>query len=83
MAAVNAINTNTINAISLSNYGYYPGIINDFKKAFKVCDFIMTPTTPTSAFTFGAKTKDPLKMYLEDYFLEIEKEYEEIEELLS
>jgi len=44
-------------------------IINDFKKAFKVCDFIMTPTTPTSAFTFGAKTKDPLKMYLEDYFL--------------
>jgi len=44
-------------------------IINEFNKAFKLCDCIMTPTTPTSAFTFGAKTKDPLKMYLEDYFL--------------
>ncbi|MCX6792622.1 MAG: Asp-tRNA(Asn)/Glu-tRNA(Gln) amidotransferase subunit GatA [Candidatus Falkowbacteria bacterium] len=44
-------------------------IINEFNKAFKACDIIMTPTTPSSAFAFGSKTKDPLKMYLEDYFL--------------
>lgn len=44
-------------------------IIAEFNKAFKVCDVIMTPTTPSSAFAFGAKSKDPLKMYLEDYFL--------------
>jgi len=44
-------------------------IINEYAKAFKNCDVIMTPTTPTPAFTLGAKTKNPLSMYLEDYFL--------------
>ncbi len=43
------------------------GIEADFEKAFKSCDLIMTPTTPTPAFKIGAK-KNPLAMYLEDIF---------------
>lgn len=31
-------------------------------------DFIITPTTPNSAFKFGQKSKDPVEMYLEDIF---------------
>lgn len=31
-------------------------------------DFIITPTTPTTAFKFGEKTKDPVAMYLADIF---------------
>ena len=43
------------------------GIIENFNQAFKKCDVIITPTTPTPAFKFGAK-KNPLAMYLEDIF---------------
>ncbi len=43
-------------------------IREDFNQAFKSCDLILTPTTPTTAFKIGAKTKDPLEMYLEDIF---------------
>lgn len=39
----------------------------DFDQAFKKCDLIITPSTPSSAFKFGAK-KNPLAMYLEDIF---------------
>lgn len=42
-------------------------ISSDFAEAFKGCDFIVTPSTPSSAFKIGAK-KDPLSMYLEDVF---------------
>ncbi len=31
-------------------------------------DFILTPTTPNSAFEFGQKSADPVEMYLEDIF---------------
>jgi aspartyl-tRNA(Asn)/glutamyl-tRNA(Gln) amidotransferase subunit A len=31
-------------------------------------DFILTPTTPGTAFEFGGKDGDPVKMYLEDIF---------------
>lgn len=41
-------------------------IRNDYDNAFKLCDLIVTPTTPSVAFKIGAKTKDPLEMYLED-----------------
>ncbi|MCK9273591.1 MAG: Asp-tRNA(Asn)/Glu-tRNA(Gln) amidotransferase subunit GatA [Syntrophales bacterium] len=40
----------------------------DFDDAFKVCDVILTPTTPTPAFKIGEKTDDPLQMYLSDVF---------------
>ncbi len=40
----------------------------DFEKAFKEVDVILTPTTPKPAFKIGEKTGDPLQMYLEDVF---------------
>jgi len=41
---------------------------NDFDEAFKTCDVIMTPVTPTPAFNIGEKMDDPLQMYLCDIF---------------
>jgi len=40
----------------------------DFDEAFKMCDAIITPTAPTTAFKIGAKTEDPLQMYLSDIY---------------
>jgi aspartyl-tRNA(Asn)/glutamyl-tRNA(Gln) amidotransferase subunit A len=42
-------------------------IKRDFDKAFRYCDVILTPTTPTPAFAFGAKAT-PYDMYLADVF---------------
>jgi aspartyl-tRNA(Asn)/glutamyl-tRNA(Gln) amidotransferase subunit A len=42
-------------------------ITQDFTEAFQVCDALLTPTTPTTAFKFGQKS-DPLSMYLSDIF---------------
>lgn len=41
-------------------------IRNDFTEAFKQCDAILAPVTPTAAYKKGEKTDDPLKMYLDD-----------------
>jgi len=41
----------------------------DFEEAFKKVDVILSPVTPTTAFTVGANSNDPLAMYLEDIFL--------------
>ncbi|MDD4179293.1 MAG: Asp-tRNA(Asn)/Glu-tRNA(Gln) amidotransferase subunit GatA [Candidatus Margulisbacteria bacterium] len=41
-------------------------IKRDFEKAFKDCDVLLSPTAPTVAFKLGAKTADPLAMYLSD-----------------
>jgi len=43
-------------------------IKNDFEEAFKRCDVIVTPTSPTPAFKIGEKVADPLTMYLSDIF---------------
>ena len=43
-------------------------ISDDFNEAFKECDLIVTPTTPSSAFEIGDKEDDPIKMYLNDIF---------------
>jgi aspartyl-tRNA(Asn)/glutamyl-tRNA(Gln) amidotransferase subunit A len=40
----------------------------DFDHAFKACDVILSPTTPDVAFELGAKSGDPLAMYLCDVF---------------
>ena len=40
----------------------------DFDEAFKLCDVIVTPASPTPAFKIGEKTDDPLQMYLSDIF---------------
>jgi aspartyl-tRNA(Asn)/glutamyl-tRNA(Gln) amidotransferase subunit A len=43
-------------------------IKRDFDQAFEKCDVLLTPTTPGPAFAVGAKTTDPLEMYLQDVF---------------
>ncbi len=59
--------------------GYYDAYYNkaqqvrrlikqDFVEAFKEVDVILGPTAPSPAFKFGAKTKDPVAMYLEDIY---------------
>jgi aspartyl-tRNA(Asn)/glutamyl-tRNA(Gln) amidotransferase subunit A len=42
-------------------------IAEDFRDVFAAVDFVVTPTAPTVAFRLGAKTADPLSMYLNDY----------------
>ena len=63
-------------ALSSGYYDAYYGqaqkvrtkIAQDFAAAFEACDFLVTPTSPTVAFERGARTQDPLAMYLSDYF---------------
>ena len=43
-------------------------IAQDFSAAFQKCDVILGPTAPTMAFAIGAKTDDPVQMYLNDIF---------------
>lgn len=43
-------------------------IKEDFEKAFKEVDIILTPTSPTPAFKIGEKSDDPLQMYLSDIY---------------
>jgi aspartyl-tRNA(Asn)/glutamyl-tRNA(Gln) amidotransferase subunit A len=42
-------------------------ISEDFRNAFERFDLIVTPTSPWTAFELGAKTDDPLAMYLNDF----------------
>ena len=41
-------------------------IRDDFAQAFRQCDALLAPVTPTPAYRLGEKTDDPLKMYLDD-----------------
>jgi aspartyl-tRNA(Asn)/glutamyl-tRNA(Gln) amidotransferase subunit A len=43
-------------------------ISGDFSRAFEQVDVVMGPTTPTPAFELGAKTSDPITMYLNDIY---------------
>ena len=43
-------------------------ISDDFRNAFGKVDVIAGPTTPTPAFKLGAKTDDPITMYLNDIY---------------
>jgi aspartyl-tRNA(Asn)/glutamyl-tRNA(Gln) amidotransferase subunit A len=62
-------------ALSSGYYDAYYGkalkvrtkISEDFRTAFGEFDFIVTPTSPWTAFELGAKTDDPLAMYLNDF----------------
>ncbi|MET0687044.1 MAG: Asp-tRNA(Asn)/Glu-tRNA(Gln) amidotransferase subunit GatA, partial [Solirubrobacteraceae bacterium] len=62
-------------ALSSGYYDAYYGraqqvrtlIARDFATAFERFDLVATPTAPTVAFELGAKTADPLSMYLQDF----------------
>jgi aspartyl-tRNA(Asn)/glutamyl-tRNA(Gln) amidotransferase subunit A len=62
-------------ALSSGYYDAYYGtaqrvrtkIAEDFKTVFERFDFVVTPTSPWTAFELGAKTDDPLAMYLNDF----------------
>ncbi|WP_462321256.1 Asp-tRNA(Asn)/Glu-tRNA(Gln) amidotransferase subunit GatA [Halochromatium sp.] len=43
-------------------------ISDDFRRAFEQVDVVMGPTTPSTAFALGAKTDDPVAMYLNDIY---------------
>ncbi len=43
-------------------------IRRDFEQAFEGCDLLLTPTSPETPFRLGAKSDDPLAMYLSDVF---------------
>ena len=61
-------------ALSAGYYDAYYGkaqrvrtlIIRDFEAAYQDFDVLLAPTAPTTAFALGAKTADPLTMYLND-----------------
>jgi aspartyl-tRNA(Asn)/glutamyl-tRNA(Gln) amidotransferase subunit A len=61
-------------ALSAGYYDAYYGqaqrvrtlIIRDFEAAYAHFDLLLAPTSPTTAFPIGAKTDDPLAMYLSD-----------------
>jgi len=61
-------------ALSAGYYDAYYGqaqrvrtlIIRDFARAYERFDALLAPTSPTTAFELGAKTSDPLAMYLSD-----------------
>jgi aspartyl-tRNA(Asn)/glutamyl-tRNA(Gln) amidotransferase subunit A len=43
-------------------------IARDYAGAFRKCDVIAGPTSPTVAFPLGAKASDPVQMYLSDIY---------------
>ncbi len=43
-------------------------IAQDFARAFGEVDALVGPTSPTAAFPLGAKTSDPITMYLNDIY---------------
>ena len=43
-------------------------IFDEFAEAFNKVDLILTPSAPSAAFELGAKTADPVQMYLNDVF---------------
>ena len=61
-------------ALSAGYYDAYYGqaqrvrtlIIRDFEAAYQDFDVLLSPTSPTTAFPLGAKTADPLTMYMSD-----------------
>jgi aspartyl-tRNA(Asn)/glutamyl-tRNA(Gln) amidotransferase subunit A len=63
-------------ALSAGYYDAYYGralkvrrkVAEDFDRAYRDADVIVLPTSPTVAFAVGAKTENPLEMYLSDIY---------------
>jgi aspartyl-tRNA(Asn)/glutamyl-tRNA(Gln) amidotransferase subunit A len=61
-------------ALSAGYYDAYYGkalkvrrvMADDFERAYRQVDLLLAPTSPTVAFELGAKTENPLAMYLSD-----------------
>jgi len=61
-------------ALSAGYYDAYYGqaqkvrtlVIRDFAAAYEQADVLVSPTSPTVAFPLGARTQDPIAMYLSD-----------------
>ena len=61
-------------ALSAGYYDAYYGqalrarnqVINEFNEVFKEVDYLISPSTPSTAFKFGEKTNNPLEMYMSD-----------------
>jgi aspartyl-tRNA(Asn)/glutamyl-tRNA(Gln) amidotransferase subunit A len=43
-------------------------IARDFAEAFKACDLIVGPASPSVAYDIGTKSSDPVQMYLDDLY---------------
>ena len=43
-------------------------IARDFAEAFRKCDIMVGPTSPTTAFRIGERAADPVQMYLSDIY---------------
>ena len=43
-------------------------IRQDFESTFKMCDLLLSPVAPTTAFRLGDQVDDPLTMYLNDVY---------------
>lgn len=43
-------------------------IAHDFDRVFESVDFLVSPTSPTTAFEFGQNCDDPIAMYMQDIF---------------
>jgi aspartyl-tRNA(Asn)/glutamyl-tRNA(Gln) amidotransferase subunit A len=63
-------------ALSAGYYDAYYGralkvrrkVADDFDRAYEHADVLLVPTSPTVAFPVGAKTANPLEMYLSDIY---------------
>ena len=61
-------------ALSAGYYDAYYGqalkarnqVVTEFKDVFSKVDYLISPTTPSTAFKFGEKTSNPLEMYMSD-----------------
>jgi aspartyl-tRNA(Asn)/glutamyl-tRNA(Gln) amidotransferase subunit A len=61
-------------ALSAGYYDAYYGkalkvrtlLVRDFERAYERFDVLLSPTSPTTAFELGAKTEDPMAMYMND-----------------
>ena len=68
MMGTYALSSNVYEACYLKAQKIRRLICQDFLEAFKTVDVIMGPTSPTTAFKIGERSKDPIAMYLSDMF---------------
>ena len=68
MMGTYALSSNVYEACYLKAQKIRCLIRQDFLDAFETVDVIMGPTSPTTAFKIGERSKDPIAMYLSDMY---------------